>query len=97
MNKQRPVNLNLFTIKFPIPAIVSILHRISGVIVFLLIPLLLWMLHASLASVEQFDALRDTLDSPLIRFTLWVGLSALLFHLVAGIRHLFMDAGLARV
>lgn len=94
VNKQRPVNLNLFTIKFPIPAIVSILHRLSGVLVFLLIPLFLWMLHTSLASVEQFDALQDFFANPLIRLVIWAGLSALLFHLVAGIRHLLMDTGL---
>ncbi len=94
MNKQRPVNLNLLTIKFPIPAIVSILHRLSGVLVFLLIPFLLWMLHASLSSVEQFDALQDLLQGNVARFILWVTLSALLFHLVAGIRHLLMDVGL---
>lgn len=94
MNKQRPVNLNLFTIKFPIPAIVSILHRISGVLVFLLIPFLLWLLQASLSSIEQFDALYEIFDGILVRFILWVLLSALLFHLIAGIRHLLMDTGL---
>ncbi|MBV8802224.1 MAG: succinate dehydrogenase, cytochrome b556 subunit, partial [Gammaproteobacteria bacterium] len=44
MNIQRPKNLNLFTIRFPVPAIASILHRISGFILFLLIPFMLWAL-----------------------------------------------------
>jgi len=93
VNKQRPVNLNLLTIKFPLPAIVSILHRASGVFVFLLIPLLLWMLALSLGSPSQFDDLQNTLTSAGMKFLLWLFLSALLYHLVAGIRHLLMDVG----
>lgn len=93
VKKQRPVNLNLFTIKFPIPAIASILHRISGIILFLLIPLLLWMLQASLASEKQFLELKNSLDSFGFKFILWVFLAALFYHLFAGIRHLLMDTG----
>ena len=44
MHIVRPKNLNLFTIRFPIPAIVSILHRISGIILFFLIPCLSWFI-----------------------------------------------------
>jgi succinate dehydrogenase / fumarate reductase, cytochrome b subunit len=94
MNKQRPVNLNLLTIKFPLPAIVSILHRISGTLLFLLIPFLLWMLYASLGSPLGFDALQDFLTNPLMKFVLWLIVVALLYHLVAGVRHLLMDAGI---
>ena len=91
---KRPVNLNLFTIKFPLPAIVSILHRASGALVFLLIPLLLWMLQASLKAPVQFDDLQDTLNNFFVKLIIWLLVSALLYHLVAGIRHLLMDLGL---
>lgn len=95
MNKQRPVNLNLLTIKFPLPAIISILHRATGVLIFLLIPLLLWMLDTSLASPTGFDNILDAIaDNLLIKFILWALLSALLYHLVAGIRHILMDMGI---
>lgn len=94
MGKQRPVNLNLFTIKFPLPAIISILHRVSGAIVFLLIPLLLWMLQKSLTSSVAFDELQDTLSNPFMKLVIWALVSALLYHLVAGLRHLLMDLGL---
>lgn len=94
MNKQRPVNLDLFTIKFPIAAIISILHRVSGTILFLLIPFLLWMLYASLGSPMTFDALQDFLSSLWIRFFIWLILVALMYHLVAGVRHLLMDMGI---
>jgi succinate dehydrogenase / fumarate reductase cytochrome b subunit len=91
MNNKRPKNLNLFTISFPIPAIVSILHRVSGVFLFLLFPLLLWMFSLSLSSEQSFTQLHDNLTSPFAKFLIWVVLAALCYHLVAGIRHLLMD------
>lgn len=93
MNKQRPVNLDLFTIKFPITAITSILHRISGVLLFLLIPLFLWMLSASLGDSVRFAALQDLLSCFVSKLLLLSFLAALFYHLLAGIRHLLMDAG----
>ncbi len=93
MKNQRPKNLNLLTIRQPIPAVVSILHRISGVILFLVIPVLLWGLSLSLSSEQSFHDLQLTMSSPWIKFFLWCFLAAFLYHLVAGIRHLFMDAG----
>lgn len=91
MNNQRPKNLNLFTIRFPIPAIASILHRISGFILFLLIPFILWILQSSLISEQNFDDIHQTLTSPLMKFIIWCSLSAFIYHFVAGIRHLLMD------
>lgn len=88
----RPVNLDLRTIKQPLPAIVSITHRISGILLFLGLPILLWMLDRSLASPEGFAELKDTLTSPLAKLIVWGLLAALLYHLVAGARHLLMDA-----
>jgi len=95
VKKQRPKNLNLLTIRFPIPAIASILHRISGFILFLLIPLILWGLHMSLASQESFDHLHEIFTTPAVKFVVWCAISAFLYHLVAGIRHLLMDIGVA--
>lgn len=93
MDNQRPIYLNLFQFRFPVMAIVSILHRLSGVIVFLLVPVLLWVLKKSLLSQVEFNTLRDGMAGPMVKFLLWVVLSALMFHLVAGIRHLLMDMG----
>jgi len=89
--KKRPVNLNLFTIHFPIPAWVSLCHRLSGIFIFLFIPGLLWIFNESLASGERFQALGLFFSHPGMRFMLWVLISALLYHLFAGIRHLLMD------
>jgi succinate dehydrogenase / fumarate reductase cytochrome b subunit len=93
LNSQRPVNLDLRTIKLPITAYTSILHRISGVILFFGIAIMLYGLDLSLTSEEGFAQVQDCLSSPLAKLIIWGLLSALLYHLVAGIRHLVMDAG----
>jgi succinate dehydrogenase / fumarate reductase cytochrome b subunit len=90
---KRPVNLDLTTIKFPLPAIASISHRISGVALFLAMPFLLWALDRSLASEEGFEQVRAVMAAPLAKLITWLILAALLFHLFAGIRHLIMDLG----
>lgn len=93
MANKRPVNLNLLTFRFPITAIASILHRISGFILFLLIPLFLGLLAVSLKDPEGFSAIHRCLSHPLAKLTIFAFLLALFYHLLAGIRHLAMDAG----
>jgi succinate dehydrogenase / fumarate reductase cytochrome b subunit len=94
VNDKRPVNLDLSTIKFPVTAIASITHRITGVAIFLALPILLWMLDRSLASPESFADLKELMmTSLLVKLVVWGILSVLLYHLVAGIRHLIMDTG----
>jgi succinate dehydrogenase / fumarate reductase, cytochrome b subunit len=88
----RPVNLDLLSMKYPPAAVVSILHRISGLVVFLLIPFMLWLLQLSLSSSAQFDVLKNFVALPIPKLMIWVFLAGLLYHLVAGIRHLLMDA-----
>jgi succinate dehydrogenase / fumarate reductase, cytochrome b subunit len=90
----RPVNLDLSKFHFPLPAITSILHRISGVVIFAATAVLLWMLAESLSSAQGFDRVAALLDSSLAKLVLWVIVSALLYHLIAGIRHLIMDIGI---
>jgi succinate dehydrogenase / fumarate reductase, cytochrome b subunit len=87
---KRPKNLNLFTIHFPLPAIVSILHRISGVVLFLLIPFLLWSLGFSLTEAG-YETLSGGSDHFYIKAAMWVLLLPFCFHLVAGLRHLLSD------
>lgn len=94
VNKKRPVNLDISTIKLPITAIVSILHRVSGCFLFAGVAVLLWMLQTSLSSPEGFESIANTLASPLCKFVLWVVLAALAYHTVMGIRHLIMDFGI---
>jgi succinate dehydrogenase / fumarate reductase cytochrome b subunit len=93
VNKKRPVNLDISTIKLPITAYVSILHRVSGVFLFAGVAVLLWILDASLDSQDGFNSIRDLATNPVFQGVLWVVLAALSYHTVAGIRHLIMDMG----
>ena len=91
--KNRPINLDLSTLHFPMTAIASILHRITGVILFAAVAILLWLLNLSLSSPDGFFEASLLLDSFLVKFILWGILTALFYHLVLGIRHLCMDYG----
>ena len=94
MNRKRPVNLDLTTIKFPIMAISSILHRISGVVLFLLFPMMIYFLEMSLKNAGTFTELQLWLQNNLCyRFLVWVFGAAIIYHLLAGIRHMVMDLG----
>ncbi|MGZ8230395.1 MAG: succinate dehydrogenase, cytochrome b556 subunit [Burkholderiales bacterium] len=91
MAKARPKYLNLFQIRQPIPAIVSIMHRISGAVLFLFLWIFLWGLDRSLASPESFASLKATMGHPLLKLVLLALLWAYLHHTFAGIRHLALD------
>ncbi|KHS87181.1 succinate dehydrogenase [Pectobacterium brasiliense] len=93
VKKQRPVNLELQTIQFPVTAIASILHRVSGVITFVAVGILLWLLGTSLSSEEGFLRAAEIMDSFIVKFIVWGILVALAYHIVGGIRHLLMDFG----
>lgn len=93
MNKQRPVNLALTKFHFPPMAIVSIGHRISGVVLFLLLPLMIYLLSSSLGSPQHFADTVSLLQRGDMRVVMWIALCATLFHLIAGVRHLIMDFG----
>ncbi|MDV5170635.1 succinate dehydrogenase cytochrome b556 subunit [Photobacterium rosenbergii] len=93
VNKPRPVNLDLQTIRFPLTAIASILHRVSGVITFVAVAILLWLLGLSLSSPEGFASAAAIVDSFFVKLVLWGILTALFYHIVVGVRHLIMDMG----
>lgn len=78
----------------PVTAYASILHRISGVILFFVTGLFLWLLNLSLSSPEGFDSVKACLTHPLAKLVMWGSLAALAYHFVAGIRHLIQDFGI---
>lgn len=94
MKDNRPVNLDIGTIRLPVTAYASISHRISGVILVVAAFLMLWALDMSLASAEGFATIGDILSSTLARLITWAILVALLYHSLAGVRHLIMDCGI---
>jgi succinate dehydrogenase / fumarate reductase cytochrome b subunit len=88
----RPVYLDLLSIRQPLPAIVSILHRASGAILFVAgIPLALAALDASLRSPDAWTTLVTALSHPLAKLTALLLLWSYVHHLFAGIRHLLLD------
>jgi succinate dehydrogenase / fumarate reductase cytochrome b subunit len=91
MNKTRPKHLALHKIKLPLAGYVSILHRISGAILFLALPLLLAMLDQSLRSIETFTNLAEYLDHALFKLALIGLMWAFLHHFCAGLRYLAID------
>lgn len=94
MNKKRPVNLDIGTIQLPITSYASILHRVSGVVLFGAVAVFLWMLDVSLSSEEGFYAIKESTGGFFCKLILWASLAALFYHMVAGIRHLIMDCGI---
>ena len=87
----RPKNLNLFTIRLPINAVVSILHRASGMALFLALPLILLAFQYSVNSQETYSVLAELLGHWFFKLIL-IGLSwAFFHHFFAGIRHLLQD------
>jgi succinate dehydrogenase / fumarate reductase cytochrome b subunit len=92
VTKPRPVYLNLVRIRLPLPGIVSILHRVSGALLFLIgLPLLLAGVQASLASPESFASLRAMASGPVAKIILIGLIWAYVHHFCAGLRYLLLD------
>ncbi len=89
---KRPKYLNLFQIRLPLPALVSIMHRISGAVLFLALPFLLGWLQQSFASADGFAALKASLAQTQVKLVAIALLWAYFHHVCAGIRHLVIDA-----
>jgi succinate dehydrogenase / fumarate reductase cytochrome b subunit len=83
--------LNLFQIRFPVTAVISIGHRITGIALFLAIPLLIYLLELSLSSAAGYTQAIDLLDRPLLRFVSVLLIWAFAHHFYAGIRYLLLD------
>ena len=91
IKKKRPKNLDLPTIRLPLPGILSIIHRISGAGLFLLLPFLLWLFQSSLSSSETFASVRGVVAHPLVKIVLLGLIWFYMHHFCAGIRYLLLD------
>lgn len=91
MKTERPVNLNLLVFRFPLAAIVSITHRITGVILFAGVAFALYAFDLAVASEQGFVAAKALVAHPLGMFVLLGLIATLTFHIVAGLKHLLMD------
>ena len=91
----RPKYLNLLQIRMPLPAIVSIMHRVSGAALFLALPLMLWWWQTSLTSINTFAVFRGMVSLWWMK-VIMIGLVwGYLHHLFAGLRHVVMDLDMA--
>ena len=101
-------NINAFsdlpTYRLPAAGLVSILHRISGVLLFVLLPFIMWMFDKSLSSEISFARFRSAFSNGLwifpgflVKLVVLAILWAYLQHLFAGVRHLWMDLSHAAV
>ncbi|MGH8671590.1 MAG: succinate dehydrogenase, cytochrome b556 subunit [Burkholderiales bacterium] len=91
---KRPVFLNLFEIQLPLPALVSIAHRVSGIVLFLALPLVLAAWESSLADAAGFTSVVGLLTGTPWR---WLGFCLIwvfIQHFFSGLRHLMMDMGI---
>lgn len=91
MKKERPKHLDLRVIKQPLPAIASILHRISGAGLFLMLPFLIFLLDLSLDSSLGFAMFKSVVAHPLAKLVLFGLLWAFLHHFCMGVRILLLD------
>ena len=93
----RPINVgltDLMSFRWPVTALASIAHRIAGGVLFVGVAFMLYAFDLSLSSAAEFGALQSLVASPVGKVVTWALLAALAYHLVAGIKHLFMDMGL---
>lgn len=91
MKSSRPTYLNLFQFAWPVAAIASITHRITGVVLFGAALGLLYVLDLALDSPAGFDEARALLGNGLVQVVLWVALTTLGYHLLAGVKHMLLD------
>ncbi len=92
MSDNRPVYLNLLKIRLPLTGIVSFAHRISGAILFLSIPFMVYLLDLSVASEQSLAKVQQLLNQPIMIIVQIVLLWSLAHHFFAGIRFLLIDA-----
>ena len=90
-NHNRPVYLNLFRIQLPVTGMVSIIHRVTGVIWVLLLPVLAYVLHRSLSSESGFQWVVSLWSERSIRLLTLISVLTLMQHFFSGIRHLLLD------
>lgn len=93
--KQRPGPMRLIDAtqyRLPLAAKLSILHRASGLLMFVLLPFVIWMFDTSVSSEVSFETFTAVLSSPLAKLVVLGLIWAYLHHFCAGVRHLWMDA-----
>lgn len=91
--KSKHIYLNLFLIDFPFTAITSIIHRISGIILFIAIPIILYFFKISIESESSFEIAKTLFSQFHIKIMIYFVYLVFLYHMINGIKHIIMDLG----
>jgi succinate dehydrogenase / fumarate reductase cytochrome b subunit len=101
MTKQRPGTMRLVdAVKYrlPLAGVVSILHRVSGGLMFILLPFIVWLFDVSLGSEISYERFSNAfvagigfVPAWLVKLVVWALIWSYLHHFIAGVRHLWMD------
>ena len=87
------MHLNLFLIDFPITAITSIIHRMTGIILFLSLPFFLYFFYLSIESNSSFIIAKSLFSIFYIKFFFYFFLFSFIYHIITGLKHIIMDVG----
>lgn len=87
------MHLNLFLIDFPITAITSIIHRITGIVLFLALPFFLYFFYLSIESNSSFVIAKSMFDKIYIKFIFYLFIFSFVYHSITGLKHIIMDIG----
>lgn len=90
----RPVFLNLLQIHLPVGGVLSILHRITGVLLVLAIPVSIWILQLLYSGPQGYSRVAALFDHAVVRLLVFLILWLLSQHALSGIRHLLLDLGI---
>ncbi len=91
--KSKHIFLNLFFIKFPITAITSIIHRLTGIVLFVFVPIALYFFKLSFESESSFLLSMELINVFYVKIFLYFLILSFIFHFVLGIKHILMDFG----
>ncbi|GAW87358.1 succinate dehydrogenase/fumarate reductase, cytochrome b subunit [Bathymodiolus platifrons methanotrophic gill symbiont] len=91
--RKRPLSPHLQVYKLPLTGMVSIMHRMMGVLLTAGLVLFVISLAIIQCGASSFESMQSLIQQPLIGIALWLMIYALFFHLCHGVRHLIWDAG----
>lgn len=91
--KAKRVYLNLFLIDFPITAVTSIIHRVTGIFLFLFLPFLLYFFYLSIESNSSFIVAKSLFSKSYVKVFYYIFLSSFIYHFITGLKHMIMDIG----
>lgn len=91
--KTRRMHLNLFLIDFPVTALTSIIHRITGIILFLSLPFFLYFFYLSIESHSSFVIAKSLFSNIYIKLIFYLFIFSFIYHFISGLKHIIMDIG----